>query len=51
MTEWTCIKCEDKYTELTGDTDERMCEDCLDEFYHEEDAQLEKDIKNGLYGE
>ncbi|MAG27438.1 hypothetical protein CMI47_18045 [Candidatus Pacearchaeota archaeon] len=27
---WTCCGCGDEYTEQTGDTDERMCDDCLD---------------------
>jgi hypothetical protein len=26
---WTCCGCGDEYTEQTGDTDERMCDDCL----------------------
>ena len=32
---WTCCGCGDEYTEQTGDTDERMCDECLnheDEF-------------------
>ena len=28
--EWTCCECEHKFTEMTGDIDERMCFDCLD---------------------
>ena len=27
---WTCCCCGDEYTDSTGDTDERMCDDCLD---------------------
>ena len=29
MIEWTCIECDGDFTKLTGDVDERMCEDCL----------------------
>ena len=28
---FTCIKCENQYNIETGDLDERMCHDCLDE--------------------
>lgn len=30
---WTCIKCGFKFDERTGDIDERMCNDCLNEEY------------------
>ena len=26
---WTCIECEFKYTDDNGDSEERMCESCL----------------------
>lgn len=26
---WTCIECEFKYTDDNGDSEERMCETCL----------------------
>ena len=29
MIEWTCCQCGNKYTDQTGDTDERMCDECL----------------------
>ena len=29
MIEWPCIQCENKYTQDSGDTDERMCNECL----------------------
>ena len=32
---WTCIECENHFTEFTGEVDERMCYDCLDK---EEDS-------------
>jgi hypothetical protein len=28
---WTCCKCENKYDNSTGDVDERMCDECLDD--------------------
>ncbi len=30
---WTCIECENGYDSNTGDTDERMCHECLDAQY------------------
>ena len=27
--EFTCCVCEHKYTEMTGDADERMCHECM----------------------
>ena len=29
---WTCIECEHSYDSSTGDTDERMCHDCMYDF-------------------
>ena len=29
MIEFTCCECGHKYTDATGDVDERLCEDCL----------------------
>jgi len=34
MVKWTCCGCGDEYTEQSGDTDERMCDECLN---HEND--------------
>ena len=31
--EYTCIECEDLYDNTDGDTDERMCNKCLDKVY------------------
>ena len=32
MIEWTCIQCENEYTdEIDGDAEERMCDKCLDD--------------------
>ena len=30
---WTCIECEHSYSSSTGDTEERMCHECLDAQY------------------
>ena len=32
---WTCIECENLYDNTDGDTDERMCNKCLDRIYAE----------------
>ena len=32
---WTCIECENLYDDTDGDTDERMCDKCLDIIYDE----------------
>ena len=33
--EYTCIECENLYDDSDGDTDERMCRECLDRIYVE----------------
>ena len=33
---YTCIECENLYDDTDGDTDERMCDKCLDNIYFEE---------------
>ena len=41
--EFTCGECGNKYTDQTGDTEERMCDECLnheDEFGEEEDIPI-----------
>ena len=43
--EWTCIQCNHKYDDNSGDTEERMCNDCL---LSEEVAVLNK---SGMIGE
>tara|TARA_R110000744_G_scaffold110434_1_gene208315 strand:- start:6744 stop:6941 length:198 start_codon:yes stop_codon:yes gene_type:complete len=35
MEEHTCIECEELYDSTDGDTDERMCDECLDSIYYE----------------
>ena len=37
---FTCIKCEHHYDHLTGDLDERMCHECLDEENDNDSIQL-----------
>ena len=37
---FTCIKCEHHYDHLTGDLDERMCHECLDEENDNDNIQL-----------
>ena len=34
--EFTCIECETLYDDTDGDTDERMCNECLDKIYGDE---------------
>ena len=31
--EYTCIECENLYDDTDGDTDERMCDKCLEKIY------------------
>ena len=45
MIEWTCYKCGFKYNSMTGDVDERMCYDCLEEEYQDEEYNLEPVVK------
>ena len=40
---WTCCECGSEYTEQTGDTDERMCDECLN---HEDDFKSPTEDKN-----
>ena len=46
---WTCCECENHYDSNTGDTDERMCHECLDAQYEgwteESKIKKEKDEK------
>ena len=42
--EFTCGECGNKYTEQTGDTDERMCDECLN---HEDEFGKEENIPIG----
>lgn len=33
---WTCLECEELYDDTDGDTDERMCNKCLDKIHNEQ---------------
>ena len=45
--EFTCGQCGNKYTEQTGDTDERMCDECLN---HEDEFGYDVDVdENGPF--
>lgn len=30
---WTCSTCSNEYDSSNGDTDERMCQNCIDDWY------------------
>ena len=46
---YTCIECEHKYSEIDGDTDERMCFKCLDMIYaHEQEGKRKKRVKSAM---
>jgi hypothetical protein len=49
-----CENCNDKLDKgemIYQSGDMMICEYCYNEVKYEEEAQLEKDIKNGLYGD
>ena len=46
MIEWTCIQCENKYTQDSGDTEERMCNECL---LDNEDKNLCLNLKHSIF--
>jgi hypothetical protein len=52
--EFTCSECGNKYTEQTGDTDERMCDECfwvgLSDFLTQRDDCLNHEDKTTDYG-
>jgi hypothetical protein len=55
MIEWTCCQCGNKYTDQTGDTDERMCDECLNhedasDFLTQRDDCLNHEDKTTDYG-
>jgi len=43
--EYTCIECENLYDDSDGDTDERMCRECLDRIYVERLKDWNDEIK------
>jgi len=44
---WTCCSCEKQVEEKFMDTDERMCDDCMDEEYYEKLS--DKHTRNEVY--
>jgi hypothetical protein len=45
---WTCCECENGYDSNTGDTEERMCHECLDAQYEiwMEEIKIKKENNN-----
>jgi len=35
--EYTCIECENLYDDMDGDTDERMCNNCIIQYHEDQD--------------
>jgi hypothetical protein len=47
--EFTCIECETLYDDTDGDTDERMCNKCLDKIYDEDlERQSKEYVKSSM---
>ena len=40
---WTCNECQVLYDDMDGDTDERMCNKCLDKIYAEDSERKSKE--------
>jgi hypothetical protein len=46
---YTCIECEHLYDDMDGDTDERMCNVCLDMIYaQEQEGKRKKRVKSAM---
>ena len=46
---YTCIECEHLYDDTDGDTDERMCNECLDMIYaQEQEGKRKKRVKSAM---
>jgi len=41
--EYTCIECEHLYDDRDGDTEERMCNKCIDKIYAEDSERQSKE--------
>ena len=41
--EYTCIECENLYDDSDGDTEERMCNKCIDKIYAEDSERQSKE--------
>ena len=48
--EYTCIECENLYNDTDGDTDERMCNKCLDIIYDESLERKSKEQVKSVMG-
>jgi hypothetical protein len=48
--EYTCIECENLYDDTDGDTDERMCDKCLDIIYDESLERKSKERVKSVMG-
>ena len=47
--EYTCIECENLYDDTDGDTDERMCNKCLDRIFDEDlERQSKEYVKSSM---
>jgi|TARA_R100000049_G_C1881265_1_gene37533 DNA-directed RNA polymerase subunit RPC12/RpoP len=47
--EFTCIECETLYDDTDGDTDERMCNKCLDRIFDEDlERQSKEYVKSSM---
>ena len=47
--EFTCIECEALYDDTDGDTDERMCNKCLDRIFDEDlERQSKEYVKSSM---
>ena len=46
---YTCIECEHLYDDTDGDTDERMCNECVDMIYaQEQEEKRKKRVKSAM---
>ena len=46
---YTCIECEHLYDDTDGDMDERMCNECLDKIYaQEQEEKRKKRVKSAM---
>ena len=46
---WTCNECQVLYDDMDGDTDERMCNKCLDKIYAEDSERQSKErVKSAM---
>ena len=48
--EYTCIECENLYDDMDGDTDERMCNKCIEKIYAEDSERQSKERVKSVMG-